>query len=117
MATTSFSGLQIAMSRSCIPSAQRITDAGAMVLGGKSKVGSWNKLASVCHVSPVQPFHRGFASVSSKSVKVVTKAMSDSSAQSPVSGLPLDLKGFVHFLSCKCYVFICICLIDSLTTV
>ncbi|TKY67736.1 Enoyl-of acyl-carrier-protein reductase of NADH [Spatholobus suberectus] len=99
MATTSFSGLQIAMSRSCIPSSQKIADAGTVVLGGKSKLGSWNKLASACHVAAVQPFHRGFASSSIKSVKSVTKAMSESSAKSPVSGLPIDLKGKRAFIA------------------
>ncbi|XP_027355062.1 enoyl-[acyl-carrier-protein] reductase [NADH], chloroplastic-like [Abrus precatorius] len=99
MATTSFSGLQIAMSRSCIPSSQRITDAGALVLGGKYKVGSCNKLASACHVASVQPFQRGFSSSSIKSVKSVTKAISDSSVKNPVSGLPIDLKGKRAFIA------------------
>ncbi|XP_061362671.1 enoyl-[acyl-carrier-protein] reductase [NADH], chloroplastic-like [Gastrolobium bilobum] len=99
MATTSFSGLQIAMSRSCIPSSQRIVDAGGVVLGGKSKVGSWNKLASVCHVASVQPFLRGFTSSSIKSVKIATKAMSESSAKNPVSGLPIDLRGKRAFIA------------------
>lgn len=99
MATTSFSGLQIAMSRSCVPSSQKIADAGAVVLGGKSKLGSWNKLASACHVASVQPFHRGFASSSIRSVKSVTKAMSDTSADSPVSGLAIDLKGKRAFIA------------------
>lgn len=93
MATTSFSGLQFAMSRSCIPSSQRFADASTVLLGGKSKVGSWDKLASVSHVASVQPFHRGFTSFSMKSDKIVTKAMSESSAKNPVSGLPIDLKG------------------------
>lgn len=101
MTTTSFSGLQFAMSRSCIPASQKIADAGAVVLGGKSKIGSWNKLASACHIASVQPFRRGFTSSSIKSVKSVTKAMTESSAQSAVSGLPINLKGIVHFLSCS----------------
>uniref|UniRef100_A0A151TMV1 Enoyl-[acyl-carrier-protein] reductase (NADH) n=1 Tax=Cajanus cajan TaxID=3821 RepID=A0A151TMV1_CAJCA len=99
MATTSFSGLQIAMSRSCVPSSQKIADAGTVVLGGKSKLASWNKLASACHVASVQPFHRGFASSSIRSVKSVTKAMSDTSADSPVSGLAIDLKGKRAFIA------------------
>ncbi|KAL2329134.1 hypothetical protein Fmac_022561 [Flemingia macrophylla] len=99
MATTSFSGLQIAMSRSCIPSTQKIADAGAVVLGGKSKQGSWNKLASACHVASVQPLHRGFASSSIRSVKGVTKAMSESSADSPVQGLSINLKGKKAFIA------------------
>ncbi|KAL5168937.1 Enoyl-[acyl-carrier-protein] reductase [NADH], chloroplastic [Glycine soja] len=99
MTTTSFSGLQFAMSRSCIPSSQKIADAGAVVLGGKSKIGSWNKLASACHIASVQPFGRGFTSSSIKSVKSVTKAMTESSAQSAVSGLPINLKGKRAFIA------------------
>ena len=97
MATTSFSGFQIAMSRSCIPSSQRFADASAVVLGGKSKLGSWNKLASVCHVASVQPFQQGFTSSTIKSERIVTKAMSESSANSPASGLPINLKGYCSF--------------------
>lgn len=98
MATASFSGLHFAMSKSCIPSSQKIVDAGAVVIGGMSKLGSWNKLASACHVASVQPFQRGFAASAINSVKRVPKAMSETSAESPVSGLPIDLRGIVHFL-------------------
>lgn len=107
MATTSFSSLQIAMSRSCIPSSQRIADASTVVFGGKSKVGSWNKFASACHVASVQPFQRGFTSSSTKSIKVTTKAMSESSEKSPISGLPINLKGYfsVIYGHCNYYVF------------
>ncbi|OIW05624.1 hypothetical protein TanjilG_23410 [Lupinus angustifolius] len=99
MAATSFSGLQLAMLRSCIPSSQRFADAGTVILGGKAKVGSWNKLASVSHVSSVQPFQQSFTSSSLKSEKIVTKAMSESSANAPVSGLPINLKGKRAFIA------------------
>ncbi|KAK7341325.1 hypothetical protein VNO80_24251 [Phaseolus coccineus] len=100
MATTSFSGLQFAMSRSCVPSSQKIADASAVVLGGKSMIGSWNKLASACNVASVQPFQRrGFTSSSIKSVKSVTKATSESSAESAVSGLQINLKGKRAFIA------------------
>ncbi|QCD88748.1 enoyl-[acyl-carrier-protein] reductase [NADH], chloroplastic isoform X2 [Vigna unguiculata] len=99
MATTPFSGLQFAMSRSCIPSSQKIADASALVLGGKSKIESWNKLASACNVASVQPLQRGFTSSSMKSVKSVTKATSESSAESAVSGLPINLKGKRAFIA------------------
>ena len=99
MATTSFSGLQFAVSRSCVPSSQKIADASAAVLGGKSMIGSWNKLASACNVASVQPFQRrGFTSSSIKSVKSVTKATSESSAENAASGLQINLKGIVQFL-------------------
>ncbi|KAL2591678.1 hypothetical protein AAZX31_12G026000 [Glycine max] len=99
MAATSFSGMQFAMSRSCIPASQKIADAGAVVLGGKSKIGSWNKLASACHIASVQPFRRGFTSSSIKSVKSDTKALFEFSAQSADSGLSIDLKGKRAFIA------------------
>ncbi|KAL9296288.1 hypothetical protein ACSQ67_022184 [Phaseolus vulgaris] len=100
MATTSFSGLQFAVSRSCVPSSQKIADASAAVLGGKSMIGSWNKLASACNVASVQPFQRrGFTSSSIKSVKSVTKATSESSAENAASGLQINLKGKRAFIA------------------
>jgi len=97
MATTSISSLQIAMSRSCISSSQKFADVSSVVLGAKSKAGSWNKLASACHVASVQPFQRSFTSSSVKSAKIATKAMSESSETSPISGLPINLKGCFPF--------------------
>ncbi|XP_058730238.1 enoyl-[acyl-carrier-protein] reductase [NADH], chloroplastic-like [Vicia villosa] len=99
MATTSISSLQIAMSRSCISSSQKFADVSTVVFGGKSKVGSWNKLASACHVASVQPFQRSFTSSSAKSVKFATKAVSESSDTSPISGLPINLKGKRAFIA------------------
>ncbi|KAK2381405.1 enoyl-[acyl-carrier-protein] reductase [NADH], chloroplastic [Trifolium repens] len=99
MATTSFSSLQIAMSRSCVPSSQKFADVSTVVLGSKSKAGSWNKLASACHVASVQPFQRSFTSSSAKSVKIVTKATSESTETSPISGLPINLKGKRAFIA------------------
>lgn len=93
MATTVFSGLQIAMSTPCFRSSQRLADAGAMVLGGKSKIGTWNKLASTCQISSLHPFQRGFKSSSIRFDKIITKAMAESSENKPISGLPIDLKG------------------------
>ncbi|KAI4356939.1 hypothetical protein L6164_000919 [Bauhinia variegata] len=88
MATAEFSGLHIAMSGTCIPSSQRFANTGVAVLGGKSKVGSCNKLASAYHIASVQPLQRGLTSSSIKSDKIITKAMSESSENKPVSGLP-----------------------------
>lgn len=99
MATTSISSLQIAMSRSCISSSQKFADVSSVVLGAKSKAGSWNKLASACHVASVQPFQRSFTSSSVKSAKIATKAMSESSETSPISGLPINLKGKRAFIA------------------
>ncbi|XP_028800712.1 enoyl-[acyl-carrier-protein] reductase [NADH], chloroplastic [Neltuma alba] len=97
MATTSVSNLQIALSRPCIPS-QKPANASAVV-SGKSKARSWDGLASVCHVASVQPFQQGLTSRSIKFDKIVTKAMSESSENKPVSGLPIDLKGKRAFIA------------------
>ncbi|KAI5383092.1 hypothetical protein KIW84_070479 [Lathyrus oleraceus] len=71
MATTSNSTLQIAMSRSCIPSSQKFAD----------------------------PFQWSFTSSSVKSVKFATKAVSESSETSLISGLPINLKGKRAFIT------------------
>jgi enoyl-[acyl-carrier protein] reductase I len=93
MATTASSSLQIAAARPCISSSRRLFKAGAAILGGNSKAATWNKLTSACHISSVQPFQRSFTSSSIKFNKVATKAMSNTSENKPVSGLPIDLRG------------------------
>ncbi|XP_028766989.1 enoyl-[acyl-carrier-protein] reductase [NADH], chloroplastic-like isoform X1 [Neltuma alba] len=72
---------------------------GAVVLGGKSKVGSWNKLASACHIASLHPFRRSFTSSSIRFDKTCTRAMAESSENKPVSGLPIDLKGKRAFIA------------------
>lgn len=99
MATTTVSNLQMAMSKPCIPSSKRFANADVTVFNGKVKVRSWDRLASVSHVAPMQPFQKGFASHSKRIDKFVTKAMSESSEKNPVSGLPIDLKGYTFFFS------------------
>ncbi|AES89438.2 enoyl-acyl-carrier reductase [Medicago truncatula] len=78
MATTSISSLQVAMSRSCIPSSTKV-------------------LLVMLH--QCSPFQRSFTSSSVKSVKIATKAMSESSETSPISGLPINLKGKRAFIA------------------
>ncbi|XP_028766990.1 enoyl-[acyl-carrier-protein] reductase [NADH], chloroplastic-like isoform X2 [Neltuma alba] len=99
MVATAFSGLQLAIPTACFCSSQRFADAGAVVLGGKSKVGSWNKLASACHIASLHPFRRSFTSSSIRFDKTCTRAMAESSENKPVSGLPIDLKGKRAFIA------------------
>ncbi|KAM3693071.1 hypothetical protein ACJW31_08G137400 [Castanea mollissima] len=99
MATTAASSLQIATARPCISSSRRIFKAGAAIFGGNSKAVSWNKLTSACHISSVQPFQRSFTSSSVKFYKVVTKAMSETTENKPISGLPIDLRGKRAFIA------------------
>jgi enoyl-[acyl-carrier protein] reductase I len=102
MAATAASGLQMATARPCISSSHRVVKAGAAILGASSKGASWAKLASGSHISSIQPFQRTFMSSSVKLNKAVTKAMSESSASKPVSGLPIDLRGTFAFLLFLC---------------
>ncbi|KAG8484908.1 hypothetical protein CXB51_021301 [Gossypium anomalum] len=100
MAATAASGLQLASARPCIASSRRVFKAGAANLDVNSKAVSWTKLVSACHLSQsLEPFRRSFASSSVKFDKVVTKAMSESSENKPVSGLPIDLKGKRAFIA------------------
>lgn len=107
MATT-VSNLPTAMSRPKIPSSQRIANVGPALLGARSKVGSCYKLASVCHVASAQPFQQGLTMTSGavKYDKIITKAMSESSSNKEVAGLPIDLKGFTSILLLLTYLFV-----------
>ncbi|KHG28324.1 Enoyl-[acyl-carrier-protein] reductase [NADH], chloroplastic [Gossypium arboreum] len=100
MTATAASGLQLASARPCIASSRRVFKAGAANLDVNSIAVSWTKLASACHLSQsLEPFRRSFASSSVKFNKVVIKAMSESSENKPVSGLPIDLKGKRAFIA------------------
>lgn len=93
MATTTVSNFPTAMSRPNIPSAQRFANVSPANLGGRFKVDSCHKLASVCHVASSQPFLK-MTAAAVKYKKIRTNAMSVSNSDSEVPGLPIDLKGF-----------------------
>ncbi|CAJ1921054.1 unnamed protein product [Sphenostylis stenocarpa] len=99
--TTTVSNLPTAMSRHKIPSLQRFANVSPANLGGRFKVGSCHKLASVCHVASTQPFQQGLTMTSAavKYDKIITNAMSVSSSNSEVPGLPIDLKGKRAFIA------------------
>ncbi|KAE8720836.1 reductase [Hibiscus syriacus] len=100
MASTAVSGLPLASARPCIASSSRVFKAGAATLDVNSKAVPWTKLASARNLSQsLEPFRCDFASSSVKFKKVVTKAMSESSENKPVSGLPIDLKGKRAFIA------------------
>ncbi|KAG5227589.1 ENOYL-ACP REDUCTASE family protein [Salix suchowensis] len=99
MAATAASGLQMATARPCISSSRGMVKAGAAILGANSKGASWAKLASGSHISSTLPFERTLMSSSVKLNKVVTRAMSESSENKPVSGLPIDLRGKRAFIA------------------
>lgn len=87
------------MSRPKIPSSLRSANVGPAILGGRFKVGSCYKLASVCHIASAQPFQNCLAMTSGavKYDKIITKAINDPSPIEEVAGLPINLKGFTFF--------------------
>ncbi|XWS73465.1 hypothetical protein CRYUN_Cryun02cG0131500 [Craigia yunnanensis] len=99
MAATVASSIQIAAARPCISSSHRIVKAGAAILGANSRSVSWTKLTSACNISSLEPFRCSFSSSPVKFNEVVTKAMSESSENKPVSGLPINLKGKRAFIA------------------
>ncbi|GLT76561.1 hypothetical protein SLA2020_482140 [Shorea laevis] len=99
MAVTTASSLQMATGRPCLSPSNRIVKAGAGILGANSRCLSWTKLTSTSHISSLQSFQRSFTSSSVKFNKFVPKAMSGSSENQPVSGLPIDLKGKRAFIA------------------
>ncbi|BAT84263.1 Enoyl-[acyl-carrier-protein] reductase [Vigna angularis] len=99
MATTTVSNFPTAMSRPNIPSSQRFANVSPVNLGGRFKVDdSCHKLASVFHVSSSQPFLKMTAAAVTYK-KIRTNAMSVSSSDSEVTGLPIDLKGKRAFIA------------------
>lgn len=105
MATTTVSNFPLAMSRPRIPSSQKFSNAGPAILGCGIKVGSCDKLASVCHVASLQPFQKVSTSCAIKFDKIITKAMSESSSNKQVTGLPIDLRGFASLSMNPSYLF------------
>ena len=99
MAATAASSLQLAAARPCISFSHWVVKADSAILGANFKAVSWTKLTSACNISSsLEPIQRSFASSPVKFNKVVTKAMSESSENKPVSGLPIDLKGLTCYL-------------------
>ncbi|GAU29585.1 hypothetical protein TSUD_164330 [Trifolium subterraneum] len=94
--TTTVSNISIAMSRPRITSSQKL---GPAIVGCRVKVGSCDKLGSVCHVASVKPFQQVSTSCASKFNKFVTKAVSESSSNKQVTGLPIDLRGKRAFIA------------------
>ncbi|CAI8612497.1 unnamed protein product [Vicia faba] len=94
--TTSISSISVGVSRPRITSSQKL---GSVNLGGRVKVGSFDKLGSVCHVASVKPFQQASPSSSLKFNRIVTKAVSESSSNKEVTGLPIDLRGKRAFIA------------------
>ncbi|PPE01043.1 hypothetical protein GOBAR_DD02008 [Gossypium barbadense] len=99
MAATVASSLQIMAARPCLSFSPGVVKAGAAILCSNPKTVLWPKLTNSCNISSLNPFRHGFRSSTVKFSKVVTKAMSESNENRPVSGLPIDLKGKRAFIA------------------
>ncbi|KAI8526290.1 hypothetical protein RHMOL_Rhmol13G0297000 [Rhododendron molle] len=99
MVATASSAMHITAARPSISSTCRIFKAGVASVGAHNKGTSWAKLASTCHLSSVQSFHRNFMSSPAKFEKFPAKAVSGSGENKPSSGLPIDLKGKRAFIA------------------
>ncbi|KAL1065098.1 hypothetical protein V6Z11_D13G257400 [Gossypium hirsutum] len=93
------SSLQIMAARPCLSFSPGVVKAGAAILCSNPKTVLWPKLTNSCNISSLNPFRHGFRSSTVKFSKVVTKAMSESNENRPVSGLPIDLKGKRAFIA------------------
>ncbi|KAG4167738.1 hypothetical protein ERO13_A13G214700v2 [Gossypium hirsutum] len=99
MAATVASSLQLMAARHFLSFSPGVVKAGAAILCSNPKTVLWPKLTSPCNISSLNPFRHGFRSSTVKFIKVVTKAMSESNENKPVSGLPIDLKGKRAFIA------------------
>ncbi|PPR82582.1 hypothetical protein GOBAR_AA38133 [Gossypium barbadense] len=99
MAATVASSLQLMAARPFLSFSPGVVKAGAAILCSNPKTVLWPKLTSPCNISSLNPFRHGFRSSTVKFIKVVTKAMSESNENKPVSGLPIDLKGKRAFIA------------------
>ncbi|XVF47519.1 hypothetical protein PTKIN_Ptkin03bG0115200 [Pterospermum kingtungense] len=105
-ATTASSSLQIAAAAAAASTRpfsshnHRVVKAGAAFRAANSKTLSWTKLTSASNVSFFEPLRHSFTSPTIKfNNKIVTKAMTESSEDTPTSGLPIDLKGKRAFIA------------------
>ncbi|KAM0978217.1 hypothetical protein ACFX2C_014212 [Malus domestica] len=99
MAMTAAPGSHMAAVKPCISSSQRTYMSCTAKFGTNSEVGVWRRLKSSSHISATQPFSQSLKSGPAKSVKVFTRAMSGAAENSPLPGLPIDLRGKRAFIA------------------
>ncbi|CAN6586543.1 unnamed protein product [Malus baccata var. baccata] len=99
MAMTAAPRSHMAAVKPCISSSQRTYMSCTTKFGTNSEVGVWRRLKSSSHISATQPFSQSLKSGPAKSVKVVTRAMSGAAENSPLPGLPIDLRGKRAFIA------------------
>ncbi|KAK9921692.1 hypothetical protein M0R45_030194 [Rubus argutus] len=99
MATTAAPGSHMAAIKSCISSPQRTYMSCTANFGTNSEVAISKGLKSSSHISSRQPLFWSVKSGPAKSVKVITRAMSGAAENSPLPGLPIDLRGKRAFIA------------------
>ena len=86
----------------CMSSSQITYMSCTAKFGTNSEVGVWRSLKSSSHISATRSFSQSLKSGPVKSVKVVTRAMSGAAENTPLPGLPIDLRGQTSFFQKLC---------------
>ncbi|RZC62457.1 hypothetical protein C5167_024206 [Papaver somniferum] len=99
MAQTIASGLQM-MAKPSVNSSRKVLNSSAAVFGANPKTNSFSMLSSASSIASVKPVSCNIISMQSKSGKVITRAMSQSTDSKPtLPGLPIDLRGKRAFIA------------------
>jgi len=99
MATTAAPGSQMAAIKPCVSSSRRTYMSCTANFGANSEVTASKGLRSSSHISSRQPFFQSMQSGPTKSVKAITRAMSAGAENTPLPGLPVDLRGKRAFIA------------------
>ncbi|XP_055808964.1 enoyl-[acyl-carrier-protein] reductase [NADH] 1, chloroplastic-like [Solanum dulcamara] len=98
MAANTTPGLQIRATKQCSSASHNISKLSNISFSFGSKRKSFTDFRSSSHISLTKPIH-SFKLAPIKFERMVTKAMSGTSEQVPVSGLPIDLRGKRAFIA------------------
>lgn len=98
MAANATPGLQIRATKQCMSPSHNISKLSNKSFSFGSKRKSFTDLGSSSHISLMKPI-RSFKLAPVKLERMITKAMSGTSEQVPVSGLPIDLRGKRAFIA------------------
>ncbi|XP_058210300.1 enoyl-[acyl-carrier-protein] reductase [NADH], chloroplastic-like [Rhododendron vialii] len=93
MATSATPGILTVTTKPCAYSSCKVSKPGTAIF-----ISSWPRLNCSSQISSA-PFFQNFPIISAKPPKFVTKALSEASNNSPLSGLPIDLRGKRAFIA------------------
>lgn len=94
MGSTATHGMHTVTIKPCINCSRRTLMPSTANFGTELKSPMWKRLTSSSHISSRQPFFQSLTSSYAKNLeKVVTRAMSGVVENSPLPGLPIDLRG------------------------